>query len=239
VHGKEPAPTEPVRKVETKQVEPLPKDLPTPKVTRGDNITGRALDEFRKQRNIGADVKPKVDLAVSIAEDPRPERVLLLERDLLIFGPGFRGGSRYEYITLDPFEKAADIAEVTARDLTGDGNAELIVRGVRRTEHQGTKVESDVLLVYTVDDKGIRRVFSIETSRAIGAKRVQGMVQFVPSARSFEVDVQPGIAKGFTEKTYPFGEDATGGSFEPLLLPWGKTKKLRYAWDGTKFSVKP
>lgn len=228
---------EPVR-TEVKTAPPVPKDLPTPKVTRGSELAGRALDEFRKERNVDPSVKPKADLGVSVAEDPRMERVVLLERDLLVFGPGFRSGNRYEYITLEAFEKASDIAEVTARDLTGDGNAEIIVRGVRRNAHAAGQVESDVMLIYTVDDKGIRRIFAIETGRSVGDKRVQGMVQFVPGARNFEIDVQPGVAKGFTERTYPFGEDAPGGSYEPVLLPWGKTKKLRYVWDGTKFTTK-
>jgi hypothetical protein len=92
-----------------------------------------------------------------------------------------------------------------------------------------------VLFAYTVDDKGIRRIFGIETGRSVGPKRMQGMVQFVPGPKSFEIDVQPGVAKGFTEKTYPWSEDPVGGSLEPLLLPWGKTKKLRYTWNGTQY----
>jgi hypothetical protein len=219
----------------------LPKDLPTPKVSKGSEATARSgtamLEDFRKARSVAADVKPKADLSVSVSEDPRPERVLLVERDLLVLGPGFRGGARYEYLSLEQFEKPSDITEVTARDLTGDGSAEIIVRGQRRTTAGGADVTSDVMFIYTVDDKGIRRIFSIETGRSIGKKRIQGMVQFVPGAKSFEIDVQPGVAKGFTEKTYPFSEESPGGALEPLLTPWGKTKKLHYTWNGTKFAV--
>ncbi len=216
----------------------FPKDVPTPKVSAGADISGRALEEFRKARGVGAEVKPRFDLAVSVAEDAKPERVLLLGRDLLVFGPGFRGGSRYEYLSLDQFEGDADIQDVTARDLNGDGNAEIIVRGTRHIQNGGEKVDSDGIFVYGVEERGIRRVFAIETGRSQGKSRIQGMVQFIPakSGRGFDIDVRPGVAKGWTEKTYPWPEDAAGGSVEPLLLPWGKTKNRSYAWTGTKFA---
>ncbi len=216
----------------------LPKDVPTPKVSAGADISGRALDEFRKTRGLGPEVKPRFDLAVTVAEDPRPERVLLLGRDLLVFGPGFRGGSRYEYLSLDQFEADGDIQDVTARDLNGDGNAEIIVRGTRHIQSAGEKVESDGIFVYGVEERGIRRIFAIETGRGQAKNRVQGMVQFIPakSGRGFDIDVRPGVAKGWTEKTYPWPEDPPGGSIEPLLLPWGKTKSRSYAWNGTKFA---
>ena len=47
----------------------------------------------------------------------------------------------------------------------------------------------------------------------------------------------PGRATGWTEKSYPWAQDTPGnGSLEPLLLPWGGVKSVRYSWDGTQFS---
>jgi hypothetical protein len=217
---------------------PLPRDVPTPKVSAGGDISGRVLDEFRKARGVAPDLKPRFDLAVTVAEDARPERVLLLGRDLLVFGPGFRGGARYEYLSLDQFESDSDIQDMTARDLNGDGNAEIVVRGTRRIQNSGEKVESDGIFVYGVEERGLRRIFAIETGRSQGKNRIQGMVQFIPakSGRGFDIDVRPGVAKGWTEKTYPWPEDAVGSSIEPLLLPWGKTKNRSYSWNGSKFA---
>ena len=86
----------------------------------------------------------------------------------------------------------------------------------------------------------ITRVFAIETGREQKRKRVQGLVQFVPSDdhKSFEIDVRPGIARGWTKKTYPWAQEQPGGQVEPLLLPWGGIESLRYAWDGAKFAQK-
>ena len=113
---------------------------------------------------------------------------------------------------------------------------------MRRVAAQGASapVELDSLFVYSIQGGAVTRVFGIETARELGNKRVQGLVQFIPSksGKGFDVDVRPGRAVGWTEKTFPWGQEQPGsGALEPLLLPWGGIANLRYAWDGTKFSV--
>jgi hypothetical protein len=169
-----------------------------------------------------------------VSEDNRPERVVLLQRDLVVFGPGFRGGARYEFITLGQFEKASDISEVTAKDLTGDGNAEIIVRGVRRAKLGSDPVFVDVVMIYSVTKDGIRRVFAGETARAIGDKRVQNVMQFVPVGKTFDIDMQAGKATGFDKRSYPFQDESVDG-VDSVLLPWGTSTSRRYTWDGAKF----
>lgn len=219
---------------------------PTPVQKKGGDTAKQLLEQFKKERGVADDVKPKTDTLVHVAEDARPERVMLIGRDIVVFGPGFKGGTSYAYLTLSQFESEGDVREMTTRDLNGDGAADLIVRGVRRVEAQGAskqgaaKVELETLFVYSVTAQGITRVFGIETAREVGAKRVQGLVQFVPAkgGKTFEVDVRPGRAVGWTDKTYPWGQEQPGtGALEPLLLPWGGVASLRYAWDGSKFAL--
>ena len=102
-------------------------------------------------------------------------------------------------------------------------------------------VETDSIFVYEVEPDAITRIFAIETGREQRRKRIQGLVQFVPADdhKSFEIDVRPGIARGWTKRTYPWAQEQPGGQVEPLLLPWGGITSLRYAWDGAKFAVKP
>jgi len=95
-----------------------------------------------------------------------------------------------------------------------------------------------MLFVYQVGADSIDRIFAIETGREQGAKRVQGLVQFIPSpgGKSFDILAAPGRATGWTEKTYPWAQDTPGsGSVEPLLLPWGGIGSVRYSWTGSKF----
>lgn len=224
----------------TAKQDPLPRDVPTPEVKKGGDLGKQILDAYYKEQGVPAGTKPRFDLEVNVDGDARPERIVLVGRDVLVFGPGFAGGKNYARISLTQFADDKDVGEMTARDLTGDGAAEIIVRGTRRVAPQsGEKVDVDALFVYQVKGGALGRVFAIETGREQGQKRVQGLVQFVPAkgGKSFDIDVRPGVAKGWTEKTYPWPEDKPGGSIEPLLLPWGATRSLRYSWSGTQFTT--
>jgi hypothetical protein len=198
---------------------------------------------YKRERRVVQREKPRFDLAVDLAEDSRPERVLLHGRDLVVFGKGFKGGQGYAFLTLEQFADASDISDLTARDITDDGKAEILVRGVIRSPapkelglKKGTVVEREVMLVYSVTQQGIARVFGVETGRAIAGKRVQGTLAFLPGARGLDIELRPGHAFGWSERTYPFNQDRTKvGGLEPLLLPWGGASAARYHWDGAGF----
>ena len=216
-----------------------PRDLPSPTVKSASTLAEDQLAQFKKEHGVAASTGPKVNLEVNLAEDARPERAVLFGRDLAVFGPGFRGGKGYVFAKLEAFSKDEDVGEITAKDLTGDGRAELLVRGTRRQGTGAEAIASDLTIVYQATPEGMRRVFAVETAREQNGKRVQGLVQFVPSSKGggFEIDVRPGTAKGFSAKDYPWKEDEPGGTIEPLLLPWGATKALRYRFDGNKFAT--
>ena len=211
-----------------------------PTVRRNTDLSQALFDQYKKDKNVAADARPKFDLQVQIEGDARPERVVLMGRDIVVFGPGFKGGSQYAFLTLQQFADDADIQDMSARDLTGDGAADLVVRGVRRMPVPGSpaSLEIDQMFVYAMVSGALTRIFSIETGREQAGKRIQGLVQFVPGpgGRGFEIDVRPGLAKGWTNKTYPWAQEQPGAAIEPLLLPWGGIPSLRYAWNGTAFA---
>jgi hypothetical protein len=209
--------------------------------------TGETQDQvyalYQRERGIAPGEKARFDLAVDLAEDARKERLLLRGRDLVVFGSGFRGGAGYSFVTLDQFSDPEDIVDLSARDITGDGKAEILVRGVIRARppkglkiHRGAVIEREVVLVYAVQSQVIARVFGAETGRAVGARRVAGTLTFVPAGRAMDIELRPGRAFGFTEKSYPFGQDrGRSGGLEPLLLPWGGEPPARYHWNGAAF----
>ncbi len=215
----------------------------TPDVAKGRDLSKDVFALYKQDHNVPPNAKARVDLQVNVANDPRPERVVLIGRDIVVLGPGFKNGTGYAMLTLSQFVDDDDVKDLSVRDLTGDGAADLVVRGIRHVNAAGSRepVESESIFIYELDSEAITRVFSIETGRSQHNKRVQGLVQFIPSDdhKSFEIDVRPGIVRGWTKKTYPWGQDPTGGQIEPLLLPWGGVESLRYAWDGAKFSPKP
>ena len=212
---------------------------PTP-----DELQDQVYALYKHDRHVIGRERPRFDLAVDLAEDSRKERVLLHGRDLVVFGKGFKGGAGYAFLTLEPFADAGDIVDVGARDITDDGKAEIFVRGVMRTLapkelglKKGTVVEREVMLIYSVTAQGIARVFGVETGRGFGGKRVQGTLAFLPGAHGLDIEVRPGRAFGFNERTYPFNQDhAKVGGLEPLLLPWGGGSLARYHWDGAAFA---
>ncbi len=218
---------------------PHPVEPPTPRVTRGGHLSDQVLDQYRRDRAVAADMAPKADLRVQVTGDARPERVVLLGRDIVVLGPGFKAGTGYSYVTLAEFADAADVTDMSARDLTGDGAADIIVRGVRHVRADGGNVDSEVLFVYEVVGDSITRIFGIETARERANHRVQGLVQFIPAPgnRSFDVLAAPGRATGWTEKTYPWAQDPPGGAeIEPVILPWSGIGAVRYRWNGSQFA---
>lgn len=217
-----------------------PRDLPTPAVGKSTDMGKAVMDAYLRDQSVTPGTKPRFDIEVHVDEDKRPERVALVGRDIVVLGPGFKGGSGYARMSLTQFSDDKDVSELTARDVTGDGAAELVVRGVRHVSApNGDKVDVEGLFIYQVKNGNITRVFAVETGREQSGKRIQGLVHFIPSktGKGFDVDVRPGVARGWTEKTYPWPQDKPGGALEPLLLPWGGVSSLRYAWNGTQFAT--
>lgn len=217
-----------------------PRDVPTPTVAKGSPDFGKqVLEAYMKDANVPPGTKPRFDLEVHVDGDPKPERVLLIGRDIVVLGPSFKGGTGYARMSLTQFSDDKDVTEVTARDITGNGAADIVVRGVRHVSAgNGDRVDVQGLFVYQVTGGNLARVFAIETGREVGDKRVQGLVQFVPAkgGKGFDIDARPGVARGWTDKTYPWPQDKpNSGAIEPLLLPWGKIPNVRYTWNGTQF----
>jgi hypothetical protein len=216
-----------------------PAEPPTPRIARGGEVSSaQVLAQYRRDRALSAAIAPKVDLAVQVVGDARPERVLLFGRDIVVLGPGIKDGVGYTFATLQQFADASDVKDLSARDLTGDGAADLVVRGVRHLASGTARVDVEEMFVYQVTEDAIMRVFGIETARERNGKRVQGLVQFIPApgGKTFDILAAPGRAAGWNAKTYPWGQEQPGaGDVEPLLLPWGGIASIRYSWNGSQF----
>jgi hypothetical protein len=217
-----------------------PRDLPTPTVQKGSDLGKQVLDAYMKDANVAPGTKPRFDLEVNVDGDSKPERVVLFGRDIVVLGPSFKGGTGYARMSLTQFVDDKDVAELTARDLDGNGTAEVLVRGARHMKAEGETIDIDGLFVYQLKSGNITRVFAIETGREMGGKRVQGLVQFIPAkgGKGFDIDVRPGTAKGWTQQSYPWPQEKPGaGPVEPLLLPWGSVPNVRYSWNGSAFAA--
>jgi hypothetical protein len=211
---------------------------PPPRPPSASEMLDRVYALYRKDRGVGAH-KPRFDLVTDVVEDSRTERILVHDRDLVVFGPGFREGQTYTYLTIG-VKESKDILSVTTRDLVGDGKAVIIVHAILRAQASkqlgGDEVQRQALFVYKVQDGALARIFAAETGRASKGKRVLGSALFVPNGRGVAIELKPLRAIGWTEQSYPFPEDTTtAGGLEPLLLPWTTMRPRRYVFRSGSF----
>jgi hypothetical protein len=211
---------------------------PAPRPPSADEMLDRVYALYKRDR--GASGKARFDFVTDVAGDKGPERVVIHEKDIVVFGKGFKGGASYAYITVGVAD-GRDILDATARDLTGDGKAEVIVRALLHAKASkalgGDVVDRYALFIYSLQGEAVTRVFAAETGRAVEKDRVLGTVAFLPAEKGAQrIELRSGKAVGWTEKSYPFPEDTTtAGGLEPLLLPWSSTEARRYKWSGTAF----
>ncbi len=212
---------------------------PPPRPPTADEMLDRLYALYRKERKVG-NKSPRFDFVTDVAGDTQTERILVHDKDIVVFGKGYRGGTTFSFITIG-LADAKDVLDVTARDLTGDGKAEIIVRGVLHAkaskELGGDVVDRYALFIYQVGELAIKRVFAAETGRQLKSDRVLGAVAFIPGDKGVRIELRPGRAIGWTEKSYPFPPDTTAaGGLEPLLLPWSGSSPRKYAFDGSQFA---
>lgn len=200
--------------------------------------TERVYDLYKKQRKVTG--KAAFDLTANLVGGKEPERLVVHGRDVVVFGPGFRGGRGFSAITLSNFEKASDIQSVKTQDVNGDDRDEIVVFGEIRSplpEDLGQgEMHRDVVLIYKVKGEVLERVFAAEVGRRIGNKRITAKIAFAKKSKH-QITLEPGKAVGYTKDTYPWLQKTEpDDDFEPLLLPWGGIDRVRLRYDGSKFS---
>jgi len=210
---------------------------PAPRPPTADEMLDRVYALYKKERGVSG--KPSFDFVTDVAGDRGAERVLIHGKDIVVFGKGFREGLSYAFITVGVADPK-DILDATARDLTGDGKAEIIVRAVLHAKASkalgGDTVDRHALMIYDVQGDGLVRVFGAETGRALGKDRIIGAVAFTPARHGFDIELYPARAVGWTEQNYPFPVDTTtAGGLEPLLLPWTNGSR-KYHYDGKSYA---
>lgn len=211
-----------------------PRQPPPPRPPSSDELLDRVYALYKKERGVSGG-SPRFDFVTDVAGDGAPERVVIHDKDMVVFGKGFRSGTSYAFISIG-VQDPKDILDATARDLTGDGKAEIIVRAVMRAKASkalgGDTVERHALLVYGIRDDKLQRLFGAETGRTLGKNQIIGSVSFERGAR---IELRAGRAIGWTESSYPFPADTTtAGGLEPLILPWNGGKR-GYKFNGSAF----
>ena len=223
-------------------VEPAPQMKGAEPLPPPSDLVNAAIKQFKKDKGIAADATPRIEASATVVPGKKG-RIALFGKDLVIA----TGDGGYATISMARFASDKDIIEITARDLTGDGRDDLIVRGILRAKLTGPgtadkEVLREVMFIYQPKAQGtglaINQVFGVETSRAIGKDLVEANFRIVTAKGSApgKIEIMKGSAKGFSKANWPFNTEQPSPGLEPLLLPWGSESTITYAWDGAKFA---
>jgi hypothetical protein len=224
--------------------DPLPvedtREAPPPRPPNPDELLDQVYALYRTDRGVKK-AAPRFDFVTDVAASEDNERVLVHGKDIVVFGDKFKEGTSYVYTTIG-VKEPEHVLDVTARDLTGDGRAEIIVRGVipvKASEQLGgALVTRHALMIYRVTESGISRVFAAETGRSVDDDAILGRVSFVPLSDAIRIELGRGRAVGWSEKSYPFPQDTLPyQGLEPLLLPWTDLPERTYVFAGERFEL--
>lgn len=178
------------------------------------------LEAFRAERGLTG-VTATFDRRVNLGGDARPERAVVWPGVLVVTGPGVNNGAGYLFAELAARE-ARDLLEVTARDVTADGHADLVLRQ-RVTVGE---VGRELLTVYAVDEQGaLRRVLAHEIARTQGPATLRDEVSW-PEAGALRVAFARN--DGWTRERWADGGEA---EVQAALTPWGPHRARLYRWN--------
>lgn len=186
------------------------------------------LRAFQRERNIGT-VQPRFDLRGDVAGDGRDERVVVVDRFVVVLGAGYREGRGFDFLAL-PIEGEMGVTAAELRDVTNDGKEELLIT-LRQRNAQGAR---DLWQVVRFDGRAVQPVFAIELRKETSAGFIQSRLRLRPGRREApSIEVRLDRAEGLTADGF---REAPATDAEPILLPWGEHASRTYRWDGTRFA---
>ena len=173
------------------------------------------------------DRRPDRELHLNVGGDARRERVMTFGATLAVLGEGL-GRSSYFLMEL-PFGDEAVITGLRSHDLNGDGRLELLVDR-RHIDDRGHI--QDFLHIVEWTAEGLHPLLDLEVlNEAPGGGRVENSVRIGKRPRRpgwARIHVRALPAKGVTEATYQDPDAGYEIDYQPILLPWGWTKRLSY-----------
>lgn len=202
---------------------------------------GALVEQFKRDQMLLPDIEPERQLTANLTGGPAEEQLFAFGPKLVAVGPDIGGGAVYLAYGL-PIAGAQDLLYLGAADVAGDGAKELLVR-VRqplsglRSPAQGRAstpagVHREVLMVLRIEVSGsearVARLLAAEVARRQDKSAIVNKV----GAQGGKLTIEPGQAVGFSQASYPYSNEATGG-VERLLLPWSD-RPVRYRFDGAR-----
>lgn len=182
------------------------------------------IERLKHEVGVPAATTPRFVRRVNVFGDRDAEIVVVLGSQLVVTAAD---GSGFVVLGL-PVAAPEDVLRVFTGDVTGDGHRDLFVRVRQRV----SDVQRELLFAYTLSARSIQPLAQIEVRRARGSDSVGNRVRLVKKGRVCELEIAPGVARGWTEQSYPFQPGSQDG-YGALLLPWVDTT-TRYTMAGDR-----
>ncbi|MEO5730519.1 MAG: hypothetical protein ABI134_10460, partial [Byssovorax sp.] len=171
---------------------------------------------------------PRYNLLADVAGDVMKERVLVFDRWLVVLGSSFRKGSEYYYGDLGVAGDQIPSCEV--RDLTGDGQSEIILR---KRFVSGTRTREMVQVMSFGSGDVPLPIFQHELSVTTDAGSVSDDLTFSGDGAKTLIKITPGKSTSFNAGNY---REPSETAYDPVLLPWGAIASQTYKFNGKEFS---
>ena len=187
------------------------------------------LDRFLHEHDLDG-TAPRFDLRGDVLGDAQAERVVLVDRFVVAFGPTIQSGRGFVFVQLG-IDVAADLREARLEDLTGDGKSELVVT-LRQRGGGGSR---DLFQLLRIDEQAIAPLWSIETRKETSAGSVESTVRVERGRRGQAptITVRAGESHGLDASSL---REAPPTDVEAMLLPWGPAIERSYRWEGRAFA---
>lgn len=188
------------------------------------------LGSFVRENNL-IGVEPRYDFRANVSGDARPERVVIIDRYVAVYGPGYKEGATYNYFAL-PYGVGGALVDAQLVDLTNDGRAELATR-VRQQNQLGKR---ELWFALALDESSMKPLFSVELKKELKGGFIESTLALAPvqKGKPRRIEIKVGRAVGLDANTY---REAPASDAEPILLPWGEVASRSYAFDGSKVVV--
>jgi hypothetical protein len=174
-------------------------------------------------------VEPHFDLRGQVHGDGKPERVVIVDRYVVVYGPGYKQGEAFGYAAL-PLGMGGGVKSAELVDLTKDGLSELVMVLRQRNELGAREVWS----VYALDGEAPRLTFGIETRKEARGGFIENTLRVSKKGRGaprIELEVS---RASLGPDTY---QEGRASDVQPILLPWEEVRARTYQHDGARFAM--
>jgi hypothetical protein len=180
---------------------------------------------FAREKNL-VGLEPRYDFRGQVYGDKRPERVVLIDRYMVVYGPGYKDGKSYGFLQL-PLGLSGGLKSAELRDLTGDGIEELIVV-CRQKNDLGVR---EVWQAFALDVANPISMFGFELRKETRSGFVEAKLALEQDRGATTFVVSRGKASGLDAQSF---QESSATDIEPILPPWLDVTSRRYRYQKGK-----